>query len=640
MNEIECNGGIEPRRSDMPGAVRIWVWICAYLNGAGWALSAVHQLTAAGYAVALLIGMAVLCAWKLKTSGAAFPRVRWRKYRCRFRRPFPLAFLILAAMAFLGGVLYAPSNYDALSYRIPRVLHWLAVGQWHWIHTIFPCLNTRSCGIEWVSAPVIALLKTARPLFLINMISFLLLPGLVFSVFTRLGVRRQVAWPWMWIVPTGYGLLLQAGSLGNDLFGATFALAAVDFALRAKVSRSAHDFFASVLAAAMMTSAKTGNLPLLLPWAVAIFPSIKLVFRWPLKTSAVCALAIFASALPTMVLNGKFCGDWSGEAPETVGLKNDPAFQAGANTVLLTIENFVPPVFPLAEKWNQTMERVIPPELGTRLQQTIMRPDCQLQLDEMQIEENAGLGFGVSILLLISVAATMFVKRRSRPTTAWATWQTCVRLAPLVSLVALMTQSHRSIIGRLMVSYYALLLPPFLACAGHERLVKKGWWRAAVFAVLFMAAGLLIVSPARPLFPVLTILGKIQTRVPDSKLLSRVEEVYLVYRERPDAFAPVRAILPPDAGILGMVTSEDPETSLWYPFGSRRIEHVCPEDTAADLKRQGIKYVLARGGMFGESFGGSRDDWLKRMNAQVVWKIPLNLRASRGALDWYLVKLR
>jgi len=28
------------------------------------------------------------------------------------------------------------------------------------------------------------------------------------------------------------------------------------------------------------------------------------------------------------------------------------------------------------------------------------------------------------------------------------------------------------------------------------------------------------------------------------------------------------------------------------------------------------------------------------MNAQVIQTMPLNLRASRGALDWYLVKLQ
>ena len=49
-------------------------------------------------------------------------------------------------------------------------------------HTEFQRLNTRAAGFEWVCAPVIALTKTDRPLFLINVISFLLMPGLVFSL--------------------------------------------------------------------------------------------------------------------------------------------------------------------------------------------------------------------------------------------------------------------------------------------------------------------------------------------------------------------------------------------------------------------------------------------------------------------------
>jgi hypothetical protein len=179
----------------MPTAISIWVWFCAYLNCVGWTLSVLHQLNAAGYAVALLLGGVAFMAWWKQTSGRISPHISWRKLKRHFRRPFPLAFLILAAMAFLGGALYAPSNYDALAYRLPRILHWLAAGQWQWIHTDFNRLNTRGCDIEWVSAPFIVLLKTDRPLFLINFISFLLLPGLVFSLFTRLGV--WTAWAFL-----------------------------------------------------------------------------------------------------------------------------------------------------------------------------------------------------------------------------------------------------------------------------------------------------------------------------------------------------------------------------------------------------------------------------------------------------------
>jgi hypothetical protein len=621
----------------MPAFVLLWVWFCAYLNCAGWTLSAFHQLNATGYALALALGAVALFLWCKKTFAQGSPKISWRKYFCRFKKPFPLAFLLLAAMAFLGGAIHAPNNYDALAYRVPRVLHWLAADQWQWIHTIFDRINNRSCGIEWVSAPFIAIFKTERFLFLINSVSFLFLPGLVFSVLTRLGVRRRVAWHWMWIAPTGYCFLLQAGSIGNDLFGAPFALAAVDFALRAKKSRSARDFFTSILAAAMMTSAKTSSLPLLLPWALAIFPSAGLFFRWPSRTVIVCAAAIFASALPTMFLNAKFSGDWSGAALEHVQLKNAVVLRSGANVVLATLQNFDPPVFPGASRWNQFAETHLPPRLAEPLAQLIEWPGCIFHLEEMQMEENAGLGFGVSLLLLASVIAAFFVRGR-KFSSGEPAWRKCVRWAPVIALAAVITQSNLTAIGRVLAPYYLLLLP-FLLGAGHAEIVRQRWWRASAFAVFLMAAGLLVISPARPLFPAQTLLAKTAGPAPDSKLAARIKEVYLVYNERNEAFAPVLAILPPDLKILGLVTFDDPETSLWHPFGARRVKHVCPGDSAADLKSRGIEYILLREAAVNSYFHCSFTSWLLQMNAQVVQKIPLNLRASVGPLDWYLVKL-
>ena len=144
--------------------------------------------------------------------------------------------------------------------------------QWFWIHTPDYRMNDRACGIEWLSAPLLLFTKSDRALFLLNFIPFLLLPGLIFSVFTRLGVRARVAWQWMWLLPTGYDFLLQAGSIANDTFPTVYALAAVDFAARAWQSRRAADLWHSILAAALLTGAKASNLPLLLPWAILIFP--------------------------------------------------------------------------------------------------------------------------------------------------------------------------------------------------------------------------------------------------------------------------------------------------------------------------------------------------------------------------------
>lgn len=621
----------------MPAAIAIWICFCAYLNCAGWALSAIHELNTGGYVVTLTVGFAALLLWPKKNPAKIQWQIRWKKILRRFRKKFPLAFLTLATMALVGGVLYPPTNYDGLTYRVPRILHWLAAGHWEWIHAVDQRVNNRSCGIEWVSAPFVALFKTDRFLFLINIISLLLLPGLVFSLFTRLGVKRLVAWHWMWIVPTGYCFLLQAGSIGNDLFGVPFALAAVDFALRAKNSRSPRDLFVSILAAAMLTSAKTGNLPLLLPWAIAIFPSLKIVFRRPATTIAVCVLAIFASALPTIFFNAKFSGDWSGAGlNRQTDVKNAVLLLTTANAALCVEENLAPPIFPSAEKFNRALAEKLPAQLSTDLGEILDSPGSQFALDQMQIEENAGVGFGVSALLLASALAAIFYRKKK---TSQSKWLICVRWSPLISLFSIFAVCHLSPISRLLAANYALLIPIPLANACQARVVKKLWWRAAAFMVFFIAALLLIVSPARPLFPAQTILETIRARGTNSNLLARMNEVYSVYRNRNDAFATVRDILPPDLKVLGFVTFDDPETSLWRPFGTRRIDHVCPQDTAMDLKSRGIEYVLVKSTLFGNQFPGTFDEWLKKMNAQIIRKIPLNLRASAGPLDWYLVKL-
>jgi hypothetical protein len=205
-------------------------------------------------------------------------------------------------------------------------------------------------------------------------------------------------------------------------------------------------------------------------------------------------------------------------------------------------------------------------------------------------------------------------------------------------MFALITQSVVYPIGRILAPYYVLLLPLLLSFPAHEQLVKKFAWRAAAFFVFAMAAGLLIICPARPLFPVETILGALQARHPDSRQLARAGEVYSVYHDRSHAFAPVVNMLPPGLKVLGFITYDDPETSLWQPFGSRRVVHVCPDDRPEYLKTRGIEYILAKDELFGKRFP-ALGDWLKEMNAGVVQKIHLNFRASGGSADWWLVKL-
>ena len=58
---------------EMPTLVLFWIWFCAYLNCAGWALSALHQLNAGGYAVALALGLGAWLVWRRHASAPAGP---------------------------------------------------------------------------------------------------------------------------------------------------------------------------------------------------------------------------------------------------------------------------------------------------------------------------------------------------------------------------------------------------------------------------------------------------------------------------------------------------------------------------------------------------------------------------------------
>ena len=265
--------------------VRIWIWVSVFASVAGWLLSAFGQLNQIGYAV--FCGVVFVALWSARKYWGWTPPswvFNWRKLQARFRRWLPACFLLLTFLVFLGSGFYPPTTHEALCCRVPRVLHWLAEEHWHWIHSPNYRMNDRCCGLEWLTAPLLLFSRSDRGLFLVNFFPFLLLPGLIFSLFTRLGVRPRVAWYWMWLLPTGYNFLLQAGSLGNDTTPAVYVLAAMDFGFRAWASRRPADLWLSILSIALLTGAKVSNLPLLLPWAILIFPLLRLLMRQPTAT--------------------------------------------------------------------------------------------------------------------------------------------------------------------------------------------------------------------------------------------------------------------------------------------------------------------------------------------------------------------
>ena len=615
----------------------MWICLCTYCSCAGWVLSAFHQLNAAGYTVTFVAGLAAV--WMLRKRIWEGHSWDWslRKQRRRFRRTFPLAFLILAFLAALGGAIHPPSNYDALAYRVPRVLHWLAEGRWHWIYTGFERVNTRACGIEWLSAPLIAFTRTDRLLFLINSASFLLLPGLVFSVFTRVGVRPRVAWHWMWLLPTGYCYLLQAGSISNDLFSTVYALAAVDFALRARKSGRVSEVCLSLLSAALLTGAKPTNLPLLLPWAFAFVPTWRVWLARPLTLVAIIPLALGTSFLPTAALNAIHCGDWSGAAAEHVKFDAAPAWLLLlANGTMVTLANIAPPVCPFASAWNHAVDALTPASLAARWDRQF-GPGVA-HLTELQVEEEAGAGFGITILLGLSLLAVVSGwRRRAKPQAVpsgnLVLWLVC--LAPWVSLLYLMAKLDFRSGPRYLAAYYPFLGMGLLLSPAQAGLIRRNWWRSWALLSCGLAGLLLVISPARPLWPAGWFIQHYGPSLKSSRLVSLAVNAYEAKSRRSEVFAPVIALLPADAKIIGFSADDFPETSLWKPFGSRRILHVKTGDSGEEVRQRGIRYMLVTM----ESPQETWPQWVQRMDAKELQTVTLKMWGSLPPFVWHLVEL-
>jgi len=625
--------------------VEVWLWISVLANAAGWILSALSQLNRTGYIV--FFGITAALVWwgrKAVWHHAPGPGFKWQRLRRRFRRPLPFGFAVLALLVFLGGALYPPSAHTAMTYHIPRVLHWLAEGRWHWIHTPVSRMNHSFCGMEWMNAPLLLFLKTDRVMFLLNFIPFLLLPGLIFSVCVGLGVCPRVAWRWMWLLPTGYNFLLQGGGAGNDTFSAVYALAAIHFGCRAWSSRQTRDLWNSILASALLTGAKASNLPLLLPWASLIVALLPLLRRRLVSSLLVVVLAGTVSFLPCAVLNIFHCGDWLGTTIEVPHLEmHRPLVGILGNVFQLLTNNFVPPFFVLAGWWNQHAPLILPQAWVVTLESNF---DVGFfWLGELPTEDWAGVGFGVSVLVAASVLAGL--RCGGARVKGWISkpdlslrLRRCVMMAVWVALLAYCIKSGLVTAARLISPYYPLLLPLLIVGAGQGEIIRRRWWKVLAGGVVVLAIAVLVCVPGRPLWPAQTILSKAVAAHPQQRLLVRAQKVYSVYAGRSDPLAGVRALLPGDIKVVGfMGTADDIDISFWRPYGVRRVKHILLTDSPTQIRQRGIQYVVL-GGFNLKEQGVTLDAWLQTSGAELVATTNATLKVAEGLQPWYVARFR
>jgi hypothetical protein len=561
----------------------------------GWFLSSIHKLTHLTIPIILILLLLPSALYMNRNIQIRYSQARFTaRVKARWRRPLPVLFYLSILLNFVSGLIYAPNNYDALSYRIPRLLAWLSNHGWYWISTSNQRMNFSGTVQEWLFSPLLDASQSDRLLFLLNLAVYSLLPYLFFSIFYRLGIRPRVSWWWMWLLPLSMGIVLQAGGIGNDLLGVFFFLAAVDTALRFRETLAPGLMYCSILSISLCTGVKLSNLPLVLPWLVLVVPATREIMRLGWRVVIVALLALIVSITPTIALNQTYTGNWTGDPGNQyeMHLQNPLAGMVG-NSVLIAANNLIPPILPAANRLEVYLNDLPFFRSGSWL--ALNFPQFRIFLNELPQEEASGLG----MLLVFLFIWSMIQATWSRAVVSESGWPGVIskRSIQFFLAMAVATLSFMSMLGslsaaRLFLPYSSTIVAFGLWIRDPSKLVRTRAWRFAVLASATVTLMVVIVSPSRPLFPVKLTLRAVSTFA-SSSLVDRAAIVYETYAHRADAFAEIRNDLGKDDRVLGLISSgNDLETSLWLPIGSRRIVHVLPLTTIEELSDMGVHKVL------------------------------------------------
>lgn len=621
-------------RDQAPVAWKLYVLAGVWTSVVGWGLSAVHGLGAKGYLAALaatIVAMAVL-RWPqpVRPWGNL---LAWPRWRARFRRVLPLLFLVLGLIATLGGLVHLPANYDGCWYRLPRTLHWLAEGQWHWIHTDMQRVNCFASGTEWLAAPFLCLLKSERAVVLASVAAYFLLPGLTFSTLTRLGVNRRVAWAWMWLLPGAWVYAMQTGSLANDSFTVLYALAAVDFALRARTSGRATDWWWGMLAAAALSNTKQAYWPAALPWLVAALPSWRLPLRFPFKTGVLLVIAVLASGLPNTFLNLHYTGSWAG----WVGTKNfvPEHVLVGllCNATFLLANTVVPPFFPWSGPWDRAMTALQESDFGHQYLQGFERFGY---IPRVMTEHHAGLGVALFLLLL---AGWWAARRGGTSPGRPALWQRCVLWSAWPALAVILAKNGSAPVARYLAPLLPLLVGSLVLHPGQRRVVRRRWWLVWAVASMILSLGLVYTSRLRPLWPTLPILNQLRALARSQPMVTAFCRGYDFVDTWQRPLKPLVDQLPAGVETVGWAADAIGELDFWRPLGSRRVRHVRITDQRLEVLARGVRYLVVndRALLYGSQ--PSAQAYADGLSGRVVATHGVKLGAESAVDNYYLIDL-
>jgi hypothetical protein len=612
----------------------LWILFATWASLSGWALSWLGCLDMAGEVVSLALFICGLIYFRPLLRGEGRLPAR-RLFQSRY--VVPRIWLLLAVLAIIGGILYAPNNYDYLTYRFTRVLNWCWDHGWTWIPTENQRINYSGTGFEWIIVPLLILSHSDRLFFLVNAVSYLFLPGLIFSVFTRLGISKRISWWWMWVFPCGACFILQAGSVGNDSFAAVYFLAALHYLFQARTSAPLKNLTFSCLAIALMTGTKASNLPLVLPWlTVLFFERVSFLEKCRfLPVAAVLIVAACISFLPVAALNILHTGSYTGDPANKEGLiLTSPVAGVLGNSLQMAAGALSPPLLPGQIDFGS----LLPVPLKEFISQGY--PRFKLGMAEMQIEEGAGLGLGVTLFAAAFVLLAL-MKRPARQRSRRSALAMAVLGAGVISWLGYLSKMGSESTARLMAPYYPIAIAGLLMALSLDgSVVRRRACQWCGILALLSALPLVILCPSRPLFPWQVVGHLLESNHAGPGLIARYNSVYAVYATRSDAFAEIRALIPADERNVALLQiGDDPEAALWRPFGARRVTDVQPEDSADEMRAAQIHLVVVSEHALAERYHTTIEALSARWYASVIAEKSIAISAHRGPETWYLLRL-
>jgi len=537
------------------------VWWGAVLSLAGWVLSFFRILTPISYGlvIAFFIGITF---WFLK--GLPWS-VFFRRNLKRFRRPLPAVFAGTGCLVLVGALLYSPSNYDALSYRVPRIMHWLHDQGWSWISTASQRQNYSGTGQEWLLAPLIALTRVDLLLFMPNWLAYCLLPSVFFRLLRGSGISGRSAFFWMWLLPLAPVFLLQAGGISNDLLGAFWFLASL--ALLPGSRALAPSPATSLIALALATGVKASNVILVLPWLVNF--ALAFARNRGLLRPALLALplAVTLSFAPMALLNWLHTDDWTGDPANEGKMKAESFWPTWAgNGILVSVATLQQPINFLPRDSGRRITAWLPEGLGDTIRRAY--PRWEIPKDEFSIEENAGWAWPLLGLGLVGWLGS-FRGARNRVSNLLC-------LAGWVAGFVMMGKLASEAMPRLLAPLYPVLfLPLWVQPKLHRKFFNLGGIGVGLFLIIP-----LLLAPSRPLVPWLTIGFFLDKWKGSGNHTERIQRVQQAYQERSLGLNP---LIPSDLSeqflnILVVSSGNDTEGPLWWPLGKRYVKTVQVDD--------------------------------------------------------------